>query len=147
MEKLADNPISANCLVFQISLQYRLSLLHLLSPFTTSNLLLYWKIWAKLFEIDNLNSVQMQNISFPILHTFHVLYRSPIMYSFLDYTPPNHEFSLPTQPLAIKLSTIMKLWNKNTMNHKTMTPWSQTKHEQKYCRSYLTMFYFYVNLT
>jgi hypothetical protein len=86
----------------------------------------------------------MQNISFRMLHTFHVLYRSPIMYSFLDYTPQNHEFSLTTQPLAIKLSTIMKPRNKNTMNHKTMKPWTQTKHKQKYCRPYLTVCFIFM---
>ena len=49
----------------------------------------------------------MFNINFPILQTFHVLNRSPTVYSTLDYIPPNNEFSLPSKLLAIKPSTII----------------------------------------
>ena len=57
----------------------------------------------------------MQNINFPVILTFHVLTGPQQHIVILDYIPPIHEFSLPTQLLAIKQSTI-------NHQHETMKP-------------------------
>jgi hypothetical protein len=48
----------------------------------------------------------MQNINFPVILTFHVLTGPQQPLVMLDYIPPIQDFSLPTQRLAIKQSTI-----------------------------------------
>ena len=48
----------------------------------------------------------MQNVNFPVKLTFHVLTGPQQYIVILDYIPPIHESSLPTQLLAIKQSTI-----------------------------------------